>query len=447
MTDVANLTREQKEAIFLLQIGTFLEYFDLMLYVHMAVVLNELFFPKTDPKTASVLAAFAFCSTYVLRPFAALIFGYIGDNYGRKPTIMITTTAMALCCFVITFLPTYAEIGITAAVIISVLRIVQGMTSMAEIIGARVYITEYTKPPVQYVVAGFISIAASLGSMCALAIATLTTSTGFNWRYAFGFGVIVALVGIAARTKMRETPDFVDAKLKMQKALEQTKEMDLEKPALLLKSLNPIIKEKIKIMSCVYYTLIYCTKPFSFYLTYIYFTPILKNDCGDSSHEVIKHNFYLSILAVALRVFWVIVVKKVYPLFVSKLIGYCFVIIVLLLPIMVGNEPNVVSIFFIQVLLTIFTLTGFPSDTIFIKYFPIFRRFTAVTFGYALAIAIMHIITSFGLVYLTDWFNYYGIWIIAFPLVFCYLKAITYYENLEKEVGHYPLKGEWQARS
>jgi MHS family proline/betaine transporter-like MFS transporter len=55
----------------------------------MAVLLNELFFPKTDPFTASLLSAFAFCSTYLLRPFGALIFGWIGDNVGRKATVVI----------------------------------------------------------------------------------------------------------------------------------------------------------------------------------------------------------------------------------------------------------------------------------------------------------------------------------------------------------------------
>jgi len=84
-----SLTREQREAVGLLSIGTFLEYFDLMLYVHMAVLLNELFFPKTDPFTSSLLTAFSFCSTYFLRPFGALIFGYIGDMFGRKPVVSI----------------------------------------------------------------------------------------------------------------------------------------------------------------------------------------------------------------------------------------------------------------------------------------------------------------------------------------------------------------------
>jgi MHS family proline/betaine transporter-like MFS transporter len=74
------LTREQKESIGLLQIGTFLEYFDLMLYVHMAVLLNELFFPETDPLTTRLIAALSFSSVFILRPFGAIIFGYIGDK-------------------------------------------------------------------------------------------------------------------------------------------------------------------------------------------------------------------------------------------------------------------------------------------------------------------------------------------------------------------------------
>ena len=102
----SSLNREQKEAIGLLQIGTFLEYFDLMLYVHMAVLLNELFFPATDPQTAAVLAAFTFCATYVLRPIGALLFGWIGDNIGRKSTIILTTVMMSVSCIVMANLPT-----------------------------------------------------------------------------------------------------------------------------------------------------------------------------------------------------------------------------------------------------------------------------------------------------------------------------------------------------
>ena len=141
------LSREQKQAIGLLSVGTFLEYFDLMLYVHMAVVLNDLFFPKTDPYTASILSSFAFCSTYLLRPFGAVLFGWIGDNYGRKITVVITTLMMAISCFVMATIPTYESIGLTATITMIICRMIQGVSSMGEIMGAELYVTEITQPP------------------------------------------------------------------------------------------------------------------------------------------------------------------------------------------------------------------------------------------------------------------------------------------------------------
>jgi MHS family proline/betaine transporter-like MFS transporter len=145
-----SLTREQKEAVGLLSIGTFLEFFDLMLYVHMAVLLNELFFPKTDAHSAQLLSAFAFCTTFVFRPFGALIFGYIGDNLGRKFVVVISTFMMAISCIAIANAPTYAEIGIAASWIITICRIVQSTASMGEIIGGELYLTETIKSPKQY---------------------------------------------------------------------------------------------------------------------------------------------------------------------------------------------------------------------------------------------------------------------------------------------------------
>jgi len=205
-----SLTREQKEAVGLLSIGTFLEYFDLMLYVHMAVLLNELFFPKTDPFTASLLSAFAFCSTFVFRPFGALLLGYIGDHIGRKVTIIISTSMMALSCVIMANLPTYAQIGITASWIVTICRILQGLSSLGEVIGAEIYLVESIKPPILYPMVCIIIIFSTLGGFAALGIATLSTSVNFNWRMAFWFGAGVALIGIVARTTLRESRDFVD---------------------------------------------------------------------------------------------------------------------------------------------------------------------------------------------------------------------------------------------
>ncbi|MCC8462271.1 MAG: MFS transporter [Rickettsia endosymbiont of Ecitomorpha arachnoides] len=155
-----------------------------------------------------------------VRPLGALVFGYLGDRIGRKSTVIITTSMMALACFTMANLPTYAQIGITASIAITVCRILQGMSSIGEIIGAELYITEITKPPIQYVAVALIEVIAVLGTTAALGIAFLVTFLGLNWRLAFWFGTIIAIVGIVARTTLRETPEFIDARLRIKKKLE-----------------------------------------------------------------------------------------------------------------------------------------------------------------------------------------------------------------------------------
>lgn len=205
----SSLNREQKESVGLLSIRTFLEYFDLMLYVHMAVLLNEIFFPKTDPHTASLLAALAFCSTFVFRPIGALVFGWIGDNLGRKTTLILTTTLMSVSCIFMANLPTYEQIGIIAAWLVTLCRIFQGMSSMGEIMGAEIYVAESISRPASYPAVALISIASSLKGLAALGVATLVTSYYLNWRIAFWIGASIALVGAVARLRLRETPEFL----------------------------------------------------------------------------------------------------------------------------------------------------------------------------------------------------------------------------------------------
>jgi MFS family permease len=180
-----HLTIEQKYTTGLLLIGTFLEYFDLMLYIHLAILLNDLFFPKTDPHAASLLIALTFCLTYIFRPVGALIFGYIGNNVGYKATIIITTFIMSISCITIANLPVYDQIGIVSTWIIIIYRILQGISSVGEIIGIELYMTEMTKPPIQYPVVALVSIFPLIGGMGSLGIASLSTSLGFSWRMAF----------------------------------------------------------------------------------------------------------------------------------------------------------------------------------------------------------------------------------------------------------------------
>ena len=431
----SSLRRDQKEAIGLLQIGTFLEYFDLMLYVHMAVLLNDLFFPKTDPHTASLLSAFAFCSTFILRPFGALFFGWIGDNVGRKTTVIMTTVMMSVSCLIMANLPTYAQIGITAAWIMMLCRILQGLSSLGEIIGAEIYLTEIIKPPQQYPAVGLIWCFSSFGSMMALAVAFLVTSSGLNWRLAFGIGAGIALVGSIARTRLRETPDFVDMKRRMKRAIEDSRHDGLENVGTLLKTTNLAWKEKVNKVTSLAYFLTACAWPVCFYFSYVWCGDVLKNKFGFTGAQVIKQNFFVSIVQLLSFMLFVTLSRWVYPLKILKFKFWVFFPFLLILPFLLHISDSF-GLFLIQCFSISFATVSVPANAILLKHFPIYKRFTYTSFMYALSRAMIYMITSFSFVYLVELFHDWGLLIIMVPTSLAFLWGVYHFETLEYEQRH-----------
>ena len=438
MSIFSSLRREQKEAIGLLQIGTFLEYFDLLLYVHMTVFLNDLFFPKTDPHTAAIFSALAFCSTFVFRPFGALIFGYLGDTIGRKTTVIITTMMMALSCAVMAVLPTYAQIGISAAWIVTLCRMVQGLSSIGEVVGAEIYLTEIIKPPANNPIVASLMVFSTLGGTAALLLATFVTSYGFNWRNAFWFGACIALVGSVARIRLRETPEFADMKRRVKNAIEESNHYGLKKAAELLKSTNPIWKEKVSYKTSLALLSIHCGVPVCFYFSYIHCGGILKTQFGYTSEQVIQQNLLISIIQLLTYTFLAVLSYKIHPLKILRAKIFFFAPFVVLCPYLLENLHSSFDLFLLQVFSITFMLTDVPAAAILIKNIPIFKRFTYTSFLYALSRAIIYVITSFGLVYLTDWFSHYGLWVIMVPITSIFIWGLHHFENLEKQFADQP---------
>ena len=431
---LSSLNREQKEAVGLLQIGTFLEYFDLMLYVHMAVLLNELFFPTTDPHTAALITSFAFCSTYVLRPFGALLFGWIGDNIGRKSTVILTTTMMSISCVVMANLPTYAQVGISAAWIVTICRIVQGLSSMGEIIGAQIYITEITKPPIQYPAVSLIRLASTIGTVCAIGTASLVITYEGNWRIAFWIGAGIAVIGSIARTRLRETPEFVEGKNKQIREIEEEKTTQVVKNRKLNKVGSSYKCTKINKKDLTAYFFIYCGWPVIFYLVFIYFNPILKS-YGYSSEDIIFHNFWLALVGLIYDGLLIVLCYRIHPLKILNIRTKAFFILMLLFPYLLMNLTNYWQVFLLQSIILFLNLCSLPADAIFIKHFPVLKRFTTTSFVYAIARAFMHVITAFGLVYLTESFGHYGPWFITIPVTIGFIWGVNHFIKLEKSSG------------
>ena len=428
---MSKLNREQKEAAGLLSIGTFLEYFDLMLYVHMAVLLNQVFFPETDPKIASIITAFSFCSTFLLRPFGALIFGYIGDTFGRKRTVVLTTFLMSGSCLLMANLPTYDEIGITAAWLVTICRIIQGMSSMGEKVGAELYLTESTKPPLRYPLVALVNVFSSLGATAALAIASLVTLYHFNWRIAFWFGAGVALIGSIARTTLRETPEFVDAKLRIKQNLEEPKgTLDLIKQ-------NPIWKEKVAIKTTISYFLLQCARPVMFYFIYIHCSEILIHTFHYSPQQVIHHNFIVSIVDFFGIVFYTYLSYYVYPLRILKVIVTLFTLSLVFTSYILATISNPMHLMLLQCFFCLIAIDTAPAAPIFLIHFPVFKRFTYSTFLYALSRAFIYVVTAFGFTYFTEKYSHFGLLIVMIPVIIGFVYGLRYFEKLERAAGNY----------
>ncbi len=422
-----NLTMDQKESVALLSMGTFLEYFDVMLYIHMAVVLNELFFPKTDPFIASLLAAFTFCSTYVFRPIGALIFGYIGDTFGRRITVLMTMYIMGGCCVVMAILPTYAEIGITASCVMILCRVIQGMASMGEFIGAELYITETIKPPMQYPMVGLVQLFSVIGGMLALGVGAFVVNFTENWRSAFWIGIGVAVIGIVARTSLRETTDFADAKRELEKFVKQTN----RDPKIL--EASAIWKEKVNKMTAFCLFIIQCAYPLIFYFVYIHCGTIMKDQFGFTAGQVINQNFIVILFELASMSLLTYLSCKIYPLKILKVLLTLTTILFLICPYLLDNINSPSQLLLIQILIIIFALGLFPATPIFYKHLPVFKRFTTSCLMYAGGVAVMFVVTSFGLVYLIHYFGNWGILFIAAPTLVGYKFSLSYFEKLEKE--------------
>ena len=436
------LTKEQKEAIGLLSIGTFLEYFDLMLYVHMAVLLNELFFPKYDPHVMQLLSALAFCSTYLLRPIGALIFGWIGDNIGRKSTVIITTTMMAISCLVMATLPTFAQIGIAASWLVTICRIVQGMTSMGEITGAQLYLTEYLTPPARYLGVATMNLCVALGTSFALCTAFFVTSYSFNWRYAFYLGAAVASIGMVARTALRETPDFVNAKIRLKNSLSQFKdtEVNIDVDKIIEENQVHIDREKVSLKTTISLLLVDCMWPVMFYFAYIHCANILKYSFKYSPEQIIQNNFIVSGLQVINYIIVVYLSNKIHPLKMLRIKLILSSITLMLIPFLLNSAKTGFDILVLQSLVLFFACDASPANSIFFKYFPVFKRFTFASVIYAISRVLVYVITSFGLVYLTDYFGNYGISIITIPTIIGFAYGLNHFITLEKEAGDFPVK-------
>jgi MFS family permease len=195
--------------------GTMIEWYDFYLYGSLAAFFGANFFPTGNP-TASLLASLAtFGAGFAVRPLGAIIFGHVGDLVGRKYSFLVTISVMGLGTFLIGCMPTYAQIGLAAPLLLVLLRLLQGLALGGEYGGAAIYVAEHAPDERRGYYTSWIQTTATVGLALAYLVITLTRVSmpaaqfsSFGWRIPFFISAILVAVAIYIRWKLRETPLF-----------------------------------------------------------------------------------------------------------------------------------------------------------------------------------------------------------------------------------------------
>lgn len=196
--------------------GTAIEFFDFYIYATAAVlVFPHLFFPNADPTTATLQSFATFSIAFFARPIGAMLFGHFGDRIGRKATLVAALLTMGLSTVAVGLLPTYAQAGIWAPLLLAACRLFQGLGLGGEWGGAVLLATENAPDSKKAWFGMFPQLGAPIGFLCSTGIFLLITETltdeqfkAFGWRIPFIASAVLVFVGLYVRLRISETPAF-----------------------------------------------------------------------------------------------------------------------------------------------------------------------------------------------------------------------------------------------
>ena len=222
-----SLTRQDMRTLGLASLGGALEFYDFIIFVYFATVIGQLFFPPELPEWAKQLQTFGiFAAGYLARPLGGIVMAHFGDKMGRKKMFAFSILLMAISTLGMGLLPTYADIGLAAPILLLVLRLFQGAAIGGEVPGAWVFGAEHVPANRIGLGGGLVTSGLTIGILMGSLAATWLNSVftpeeilDVAWRYPFLMGGVFGLVAVYLRRWLSETPVF--QAMKARKALSE----------------------------------------------------------------------------------------------------------------------------------------------------------------------------------------------------------------------------------
>lgn len=386
------ISLDEKKALAIVLTGNFFEYFDLMLFSHLAFVVSPYFMPKTDPLVTKLLTILTFSSSFLIRPFAAYFWGYIGDNFGRVLVLSYTTFMMAITCLLIPNIPSYAEWGIYSTIAIIGCRVLQGFSSVGESKGAEIFVAEIVPHfPKIFLASALVPITCDLGGMLATLLGSICLSfSPDGWKTCFYIGAAIAFCSTISRRKLRETKDFMQHVRSKHKELSPLQQFFEKRNFFALMGLN---------MIC----------PTAFYFAYSFCSDILKDDIGLSSNIILLNNSSLLFVEIIFLITCARLAYRFDPFDILKVRTIASFFLMTLSFLGIYFYKCHLTVYLAQLIVLLSTASFDPATPVVIRSFGIHNRFTQYSKAWAFAKALMYFTTGFLTYYSFKWFGLWGV--------------------------------------